>query len=173
MERIRLSPQILAFLPLLLLFRGNSVSAQIPANKFLFSVSEYYSHVTDGCTMEMGVGYLFPKVGVRVNYENVGWYDNRICHGGTVSVFVPIYKIGSFSMIPEVAAGILYGNIVQRNEMSIKTQIQANVKLNYTISRYMSVRKSRRMLLSTFLAVLTQKVAVKIIIWILTAQVLL
>ena len=114
------------------------ISAQTPAGKFMFSVSQYYSPVTDACTMEIGIGYLFPKAGVRVNYENVGWYDDRICHGGTVSVFVPVYKIGSFSMIPEVAAGILYGRIVSEDEVSLRTQIQAGVKLNYTISRYMS-----------------------------------
>lgn len=138
-SRIKPFFRVLAYLPLLFfLFNGNGVSAQTSANKFLFSVSEYYSPVTDACTMEFGIGYLFPKVGIGVNYGNVGWYEGRNCHEETVSAFVPVYKTGSFSMIPEVAAGLLHGNIVSKDEVSVETQIQVSVKLNYTVSRYMS-----------------------------------
>ncbi len=138
-SRIKSSSSIIAFLPLMFfLFVGNNVLAKTPIKKFMFSVSQYYSPVTDACTMGIGIGYLFPKIGVSVNYGAVGWYDDRNCHEGTVSVFSPVYKIGSFSMIPEVAAGILYGRIVSEDEVSLRTQIQAGVKLNYTISRYMS-----------------------------------
>ena len=50
------------------LFVGNNVLAKTPIKKFMFSVSQYYSPVTDACTMGIGIGYLFPKISEFFNF---------------------------------------------------------------------------------------------------------
>ena len=117
---------------------GKSVFAQDIPNRFLLSVYEYYSPKTNSNTTEIGVGYLFSKAGVRVNYGRIGLAEEITGHEETISLFIPVFNINSFSLIPEVAAGIMHGNIESNETVTVKSQVQVGVSLTYTISRHMS-----------------------------------
>jgi hypothetical protein len=117
---------------------GINVNAQEISGKFLLSTSEYYSPKTGTNTTEIGVGYIFGHVGVKINYERVGLAEDRDVNGGTVSILVPAYYVRTFSIIPEVSAGILQGNVISKDESCVKSQLQAGVNINYTLSRTMS-----------------------------------
>lgn len=138
-SRINLTSITLTLLPLaIFLLSGKSVYAQDTTNRFLVSVYEFYSPKTNSNTTEIGVGYLFSKAGIRVNYGRIGLAEEITGHEETISLFIPIFNINSFSLIPEVAAGIMHGNIESNETVTVKSQVQVGVSLTYTISRHMS-----------------------------------
>jgi hypothetical protein len=117
---------------------GINVNAQEISGKFLLSTSEYYSPKTGTNTTEIGVGYIFEHVGVKINYERIGLTEDRDVNGGTVSILIPAYNVRTFSIIPEISAGIMQGNILPKDDSSVKSQVQAGVNINYTLSPNMS-----------------------------------
>ena len=136
---IKTKALLLFFSLLFFLSSGKTASAQEKPNRFLLSVSEYYSPKTNSSTFEIGVGYLFNKVGISLKYGRLGLPNDRMAHEEIISVFVPSFKIHSFSMIPEVAAGIIHGGTsTAENNTSIIGQIQIGVVVNYRIMNNMS-----------------------------------
>lgn len=127
-----------AFSILILCCLGINVNAQDISGKFLLSVSEYYSPKTGTNTTEIGVGCIFEHIGLKVNYERIGLAEDRDVNGGTLSLLIPVYNVRTFSIIPEVSAGILQGNVISNDESSVKSQVQAGVNINYTLSPNMS-----------------------------------
>lgn len=137
--RIKTRPIALILLSTaLLLISGKSVSAQEIPGRFHFSVSANYSPKTDADTYELGVGYLLGNAAININYGRIGLFDGRTAHGETISLFIPTFSTQSFSMMPEVAAGILHGYIESGESTAVKPQIQVGVRANYRISSWMS-----------------------------------
>ena len=69
-----------------------------------------------------------------MKYGRVELSDARTADEGTVSLYVPAFSIHAFSMVPEIAAGILYGRIDSGDTSSLKAYLQIGVAANYRIS---------------------------------------
>lgn len=129
-----LSISLLAFL----LSGGMSVNAQSVPDRVFLSFSDYYSPKTSSSTSEIGIGYLFNKAGVCLKYGRIGLSDEKKAHEETVSIFIPTFKTHSFSMIPEVAAGIIHGCKSSDENPSIQGQIQIGIAIGFSVSNSMS-----------------------------------
>lgn len=139
-HRVKIKSRYLFFLLSLaaLLFSGKKVSAQETTNRFLFSVADYYSPKTMSNSSEIGVGYLFGKGGVKVNYGRIGLFDEKTANEVTVSVFQPCHTLNTLAIFPEVSAGILFGKKAFKDDDTVKCQMQAGVTLSYFISGTMA-----------------------------------
>lgn len=126
------------FLLLAIVFNCGTLNAQENSRGFLLTTMQSYSLKTNTDVFEIGIGYIFDKVGVRVNYGRVGLGADRKANEETISLFIPVYKAHSFSMIPEVSVGMLNGRFDTNEDVVIKPQVQVGVNVNYTISRFMS-----------------------------------
>lgn len=138
MECRRLIPVAAAIVWAIVLSVDNVANAQDVSGKFVLSASNHYSPKAGANTPEIGVGYLFSRIGFKLSYARIGLAADRDVNGETVSVFVPTYSVRSLTMIPEVSAGILHGKVISDDETTVKSQLQVGVTLNYTISETMS-----------------------------------
>lgn len=103
------------------------------------SAAEYYSPKTGEWAYEVGIGYLFSKTGVKVNYGQIGLAPGRKVHEETISFYSPINLVAhTFSMTTEISAGIMHGHIYPEGKTSVLPQIQLGVSLDYMISRHTS-----------------------------------
>ena len=103
------------------------------------SAAEYYSPKTGEWAYEVGIGYLFSKTGVKVNYGQIGLAPGRKVHEETISFYSPINLVAhTFSMTTEISAGIMHGHIYPEGKTSVLPQIQLAVSLDYMISRHTS-----------------------------------
>ena len=92
---------LLFFSLLFFLSSGKTAYAQEKPNRFLLSVSEYYSPKTNSSTFEIGVGYLFNKVGISLKYGRLGLPNDRMAHEEIISVFVAHLK-SSVGVYPKI-----------------------------------------------------------------------
>lgn len=114
-------------------------SAQDKSYGFRTSAAEYYSPKTGEWAYEVGIGYLFSKTGVKVNYGQIGLAPGRKVHEETISLYSPINLVAhTFSMTTEISAGIMHGHIYPEGKTSVLPQIQLGVSLDYMISRHTS-----------------------------------
>lgn len=129
---------ITVFLSLAIVFNCRMLNAQEKPRGLVLSSMQSYSPKTNADVFEIGIGYIFDKVGVRINYGRVGLGADRKVNEETFSLFVPVYKAHSFSMIPEVSVGMLNGRFDTNEDVVVKPQVQVGVNVNYTLSRFMS-----------------------------------
>lgn len=122
----------------LLSVNAETVFAQESSQHFIASVSEYYSPNTNASTYEIGFGYQFPKVGLKINFSEVGLSEGNCVYGEYITINIPALSMHSFEMIPEVSAGILHGRFSTNEDQAIKGQIQIGVAINYNLSNSMS-----------------------------------
>lgn len=118
---------------------GMNAQAQDKSYGFRTSAAEYYSPKTGEWAYEVGIGYLFSKTGVNVNYGQIGLAPGRKVHEETISFYSPIELVAhTFSMTTEISAGIIHGHIYPEGKTSVLPQIQLGVSLDYMISRHTS-----------------------------------
>lgn len=129
----------LSILPLALFLSGGiGVNAQSSPNRVFVSFSDYYSPKTNSNTSEIGIGYLFNKAGLSLKYGRIGLSENEYGHEEAISIFVPNFNVHSFSMIPEVAAGIIHSGKSSDGSITVKGQIQISLAIRYNLSNSMS-----------------------------------
>lgn len=121
-----------------LLFSDNRALAQEANSKFVFFFADYYSPKTMSNSSEFGVGYLFKKAGLKLNYGRVGLFNDKVSNEVTISVFQQPRATKTVTISPEVSGGILFGNKVFQDDNRIKFQAQAGVILSYFISENMA-----------------------------------